>query len=58
MRARPTLDRHDGTREPVLVVRCELDVTGAEQFSSALLDTVRATHSPAYVDLTGVTFLG
>lgn len=47
----------DGPHGPVLVVRGELDVAAAAQFSSAVVDAVRAAHSPAYLDLTGVTFL-
>ena len=59
----PPLDLADFTlevreSEPVLVVAGELDLANEDEFLDQLRSLVAAAHSPAVVDLSGVSFLG
>ena len=51
-----TLEVHES--EPVLVVAGELDLANKDEFLDQLRGLVAAAHSPAVVDLSGVSFLG
>jgi anti-sigma B factor antagonist len=48
-------DRDDGS-PPRLVVTGEIDLDVADAFRDELQAVIDAAHSPAYVDLSGVTF--
>jgi len=48
--------RRDRACRPVLVVTGEIDLAVVPAFRSALHQLIADAHSPAYVDLTGVTF--
>jgi len=48
--------RRDRACRPVLVVFGEIDLAAAQVFRSALHQLVTDAHSPAYVDLSDVTF--
>jgi len=51
-----TTVRRDRACRPVLVVTGEVDLAVVPAFRSALHQLIADAHSPAYVDLTGVTF--
>jgi len=51
-----TFHREDDSGVPRLVVTGEIDLGAAGSFASALKKVIRDAHSPAIIDLTGVTF--
>jgi len=50
------MHRRDRACRPVLVVAGEIDMAVAPAFGSALNRLIGDAHSPAYLDLTGVSF--
>jgi anti-sigma B factor antagonist len=52
----PTYQRIEGAAGRTLVVRGDLDLATADDLRQELRAVIAESHSPAYVDLSGVTF--